>query len=203
MKEKLLSIIDNDKQFYLILFIIIVLALIIRSFLPAVTMILIYLFMFLMYFKLIRNSIQKANTIFRQVIWLFIAPVIIAMLPFVILEKFFPQLIFNNFIFVPIYIFFFIMTWIIAIFLFDFKKIKVAVQIANAIIISILSITFIFYFTSDFLSELFSNELLLELQKENIGIETILDLFIKTITIPYVLSAVWAGVFIAYKDYKI
>lgn len=86
-------------------------------------------------------------------------------------------------------------------FLFELNKIKVAIQIVNAIFISVLSLTFIFYFTSDIFIKLISKEILLVMKNNSLGIETILDLVIKVITLPYILAGIWASVALAIREY--
>ncbi|MCM3595038.1 hypothetical protein M4D55_04470 [Metabacillus idriensis] len=201
--KKFISLLDNNKVFPLIIFLLLILIPTFIQNVPALSSILIYIFLTLIYSKLIRSSIQKANSIFKQVIWLMLAPVILALLPFVIIEEFFPILVNNDLYFVLIYIFFFILSWVIAVFVFDIKKIKVAVQIVNALFLSILSVTFIFYFIPELLINFISTDILTEvIKKEGLGLETFFDIFIKALTIPYILSSIWANVAIAYREYK-
>ncbi|MFC9600215.1 hypothetical protein ACFTQL_20450 [Peribacillus butanolivorans] len=202
MKEKFISILDNEKVFPLIIVLLLILIAIFTQSAPTLSTILIYIFLTLFYTKLIRNSIQKAKSVFCQVIWLIFAPLFLALLPFVIIEKFFPKLVNNDSYFVPIYLFFFILSWVLAVFVFDIKKIKVAVQTVNALFLSVLSVTFVFYFTPEFLTNMFSTEGITEIKKEGLELETFVDLLIKALTIPYVLSGIWANVAIAYREYK-
>jgi hypothetical protein len=199
--KKFIIILDNNKVFPLIIFFLLILISIFIRNAPTLSSILIYIFLTLFYSKLTRSSIQKANTIFKQVIWLIFAPVILALLPFVIIEKFFPILVNNDLYFILIYVFFFILSWIIAVFVFDLKKIKVAVQIVNALFLSVLSVTFVFYFIPELLINLTGSEVLTEIKNEGLGLETFFDLMIKALTIPYVLSSIWANVAIAFREY--
>ncbi|MCQ6268242.1 hypothetical protein M1K46_21780 [Fictibacillus sp. WQ 8-8] len=202
MKEKFIILLDNNKIFLLLIFILSVLGVILNRFAPAQSSILVYLFLTLFYARLIRSSIIEANTVFRQVIWLISAPVILALLPFMVIGVFIPMLINNDLYFFLIYVFFFILTWVFVAFVFDIEKIKVAVQIVNALFLSILSVTFVFYFTPDLLKDIFSKEVLVDIKKDGLEIESLIDLFIKLLTIPYILSGIWVNVAIAYREYK-
>ncbi|KUP03880.1 hypothetical protein Q73_16730, partial [Bacillus coahuilensis m2-6] len=92
----------------------------------------------------------------------------------------------------------FVTTWVLAVFIFDLEKVKVAVQGINAFFITILSLTFIFYYTSDEIIEL------LKLQGVTASdVASEIDLFLKTITIPYILAGIWATVGIAIREYRL
>ncbi|MFG6116949.1 hypothetical protein ACGTN9_17495 [Halobacillus sp. MO56] len=201
MKKFLINLFDTNQYYFYILILVIMMFLFNKY--QILNSILTYLFLILIYTKIIRSSIQKANTILKQIAWLLFIPALISLLPFVPIESLFPNIVHNDYFFISVFIIFFTLSWVLAVFVFDLHTIKVAIQVINALFLSILSITFLLYFTSDALVNLLSKEIIVEMQKENLGIETFLDLLIKAITIPYVLAGIWANVGITYKEYLV
>jgi hypothetical protein len=198
MFRKFLKLIENDTKFNIIWFSTLILAVILFNFSSLLGLIFTYLFGILFYTKKIQSSINSSNTIFKQIIWLLISPLLIVLLPMAILEIFIHGLIYKKYLFNTLYILFFIATWVLAVFIFELEKIKVAVQGTNAFFITILSLTFIFNYTS--------NEIIEVLKLQGLtasDIATQIDLFLKTITIPYILAGIWATVAIAIREYRL
>ena len=194
------KVIDNKNIFYLVLFVSLALGTICFYFTSSFGIIFVYIFLTLFYIERIRKSIQWATTVVKQVIWLILAPIIIALLPFVVIELIIPRLVYNDYFFAPMYLLFFVLTGIIAAFIFELKTIKISMQIVNGIFLSIVSLTFIFYFQSENLYTTIEPNLAAQIKLSNISIDTLFDLLIKVITIPYILLGIWGNIAVLYRE---
>ncbi|KZZ83909.1 hypothetical protein [Bacillus sp. SJS] len=202
MLNKLFNYIDNEKYVSISLVVLFVLLFIVSKVTTLGTIILLYLIMGLFYLHIIRKSIRKSNTIFFQIIWLLIMPFIIALLPMLVIDIVIKGDIMENSFSTPLYILFFVLTWVFAVYVFEYSKIKVAIQFINASVLSILGITFLVYFNPEFLKILFG-KLIEEIEFTSLSAESIFDILIRLITLPYFLACLWANFAIELRGYQI
>lgn len=204
MRRRFGDFVDNEKSFYTVIIILLFLIILLSKLTTVgTTLCFFYFLMGLFYTHLIRRSIKWANTIFRQVIWLSLIPLLISFIPILLLMFIFNSSTLSDSITLTLYTMFFILTWVTAVFVFDLSKIRVAVQFINAIVLSILGITFILYFNSEIIKFLFSKQMLNDLNSIGIGPESFFDIMVKLTTLPYFLACLWANFAIEFRSYKV
>ncbi|KQL52676.1 hypothetical protein AN964_03475 [Heyndrickxia shackletonii] len=200
MHKKFFNFIDNEKKLYIAAFFILILSVIVAKFTSFGATILGYIILGLIYTHIIRRSVKKAKNIFLIILWLVFIPLFISIIPLAILSIFIKG-IFATPISTPLYILFFILIWTIAVFIFDYYKIKVAIQFINALVLTILGITFVVYFTPNFTNLLIDSEMKKEIISNGLGVESFFDLIVKMITLPYFLACLWSNFAIEVRGY--
>lgn len=194
------NIIETERNFNIVVVVVFLLALILINKIQSLGIFFIYVFLTLMYIKIINSSVKWANSVCKQVVWLIIAPIIIALLPFAIIERIIPSIAYQNSFFVPVYLFFFVITGVIAVLIFDLNKVKISIQIVNGIFLTILSLTFVFYFQADALFNFIEPDLANEILSANVSIESLFELLVKLITIPYILLGIWGNIAVSIRE---
>lgn len=141
----------------------------------------------------LKNSIAKATSAFRIMKWLSVAPlgILIFLLLYISLIS---ESIANNTLFgYCLFNVVFVATWIIGALVFDFNKVKAALLILNAIIITFLSISFVLYtIDTQHLAVILPHQIIPELKKIELTPSSFLELIFKIMTLPYVLASIWS-----------
>jgi hypothetical protein len=169
---------------------------------PTISFIFMCLGLLFLYEEWIKNSIQRVNTIARQVLWLMLYPIFFVGVAIIIMGVMFAEVLANKMILSLFSVFFFVLSWGLATYQFELRKLKVTIQIINATFISGLSLSFLSYYKLDVMKEVLTPEIIAELIPYNVGLGAFIDVMIKTITLPFVLAGIWANVMVVYRDYR-
>jgi hypothetical protein len=153
--------------------------------------------MVMFYVSWVTSSIEWANTIFKMVIWLLFAPLTIPIFIILFVSLFWINIV-SNLQFIISFLLLFIIIWTLAALKFEKKKIKVAISIVNALTLTVLAFSFFSYFGLGitFIRKLITIEL------NGCAIETILEILVKIVTLPYLLGGIWGAVALEIRDYK-
>ncbi|MBP7331438.1 MAG: hypothetical protein KBA08_03900 [Firmicutes bacterium] len=95
----------------------------------------------------------------------------------------------------------FVLVWTLAASKFEKKKIKAAMSVVNALTLTILALTFIAYFGISTIVFVDTNTIN-EIKAEGYTIETMIEILIKAITLPYLLGGIWGLVALDIRDAK-
>lgn len=156
----------------------------------------------IVYLHLLRTWFVSSNSIWMIIIWLLFSPFVISILLIAYISLVWEDIQKDQF-FITSFFIIFILTWAISSLLFNLERIKAAVTILNAIFTSALTIVFLTSLNADLTKLFFSKDILIEANKEGFSSNYLIELFTKLLTLPYVLSAIWALVIIELRSLKI
>lgn len=181
----------NEKKFlYLLVSFVLMLSGAFLPFLPDIKLYLALAGITFLYLFWLRDSIIWACTISRMIIWLLIAPGIISLVIIGYISVFWNEVLYN----MPFsigFILFFIIVWTLAAYNFDKRKIRAAMTFINAVTLTTLGLTFIFYFNVGNSFIPMSQADLTELTAAGLSQASLLEILIKMITLPYFLAGIW------------
>ena len=81
-----------------------------------------------------------------------------------------------------------------AAYIFDLAKVKAAITILNAIILSVLAVTFITSFDMTYSMLVFDMDMIKEAQEAGVSSNGLLEYLIKLLILPYLLAGIWGAV---------
>lgn len=190
----LLSFFSNTRKVFITAIILIFIASII-PFPNVIKFIFTFSAIILVYLHMFRASVVSSNSVISIILWLLIAPFFISIFVVAIVGMFWKPIEQDNYFTISFFILF-IGSWIFASIIFELTKVKAAVTILNAIITTILAIVFLTSLDSDYSQVMFSEELIKEADKEGFSANSLIELSVKLITLPFVISAIWSLVVI-------
>ena len=166
---------------------------------PLVKTLLMYGGMGIIYLSVLQESIRWANSIFKIFIWLLFAPFIISCVVIGSIELSWIDTV-PNVPFTVVFIILFVASWMLGGYVFETKKVKVAMMIINAIVLSLLGLSFI--------SNFYEGTSLLPLTPEDIKAlkvlgmapNVLIEILIKVLTLPYLLAGLWGLVVVELAD---
>lgn len=187
---------QNKKLIYLLGFIVIIFGLLPLPHIMKLSSF--YLGIGLIYLVWLFDSIEWASTIPKMIIWLLVAPFLISLVIIAYVSLFWNDVVLNL-PFALSFLLIFILVWLLAALRFDKKKIKVAMSFVNALTLTILALTFILYFGFDTASFIDSS-ITKEAEANGYNIESIPEILIKIVTLPYLLGGLWGTVAYEIRD---
>ncbi len=190
--RKFLSFIDNSKHLYITIFIVVI----VTNILPLPQQIIptIYTFFFtLMYLNILRNSIMRSTTILRMIRWLLIAPILISIIVASYISMIWKPIL-EDMYFLPMLLLLFILSWLFAAYKFEYKKIKAAVTILNGLFMLIIALVFLTTLNADLSKMVFDKDTIQSAYNNGISANSIIEIVVKFITLPFVISALLAQV---------
>ncbi|SFC75793.1 hypothetical protein [Clostridium uliginosum] len=198
--KKVISFINDSKKMYLLTFLIMILSIVIpipnelRNPIYIIVTTIIYILWF-------RDSIKVANNVWKMIIWLLFAPFIISLVATAYISLVWIPIQQDKY-FLFLFIVMVILLWMLAAYKFDLDKIKAAIFILNAIVTTIITIAFLTTLNTDLSKLVFSTDLIELATKDGFLANSLIELIIKMITLPYILSVIWAQVIIELRSLK-
>lgn len=198
---KIIDFIKNLKNIYFIAFVLMFSAILmpmpefLQYIISIISIALFYIVLFL-------NSIKSANNVFKMICWLLVAPFLITIFVSAYISLLWEPIQQNRYFIMLLFVVF-IFSWLFASYRFDLDKIKAAVMILNAIFTTILTIAFLTTLDAEFSKLLFSTDIIKAAVDEGFSESNLIELIIKMITLPYILSAIWAQIIIELRYLKI
>jgi|GEM_PF-4715394 len=188
--KSFLEFIDNDRKVIITIFFLILIALFI-PFPSSIRFTIFILIMILIYINIFRRSILASTTIVRIMIWLICAPFKIIIIVTGYISLIWVDILQSRYFLIS-FVFLFILSWILAAYIFELKKVKAAILILNSIFSSILSVAFLTTLDADISKLVFDESIIQEAVNKGLSLNNLIETFVKILTFPYVLSAIWA-----------
>ena len=136
---------------------------------------------------------EKGYNGIKNYLWLILVPFIVAaILTSLILMLWKPAS--TGIPFGVVFISFFVLIWMFAAYIFDLAKVKAAITILNAIILSVLAVTFITSFDMTYSMLVFDMDMIKEAQEAGVSSNGLLEYLIKLLILPYLLAGIWGAV---------
>jgi hypothetical protein len=185
-----ISFIDNERKVYTTVFLLLVIAV----FIPFPTLIKLAIFLLAMtmvYLNIFRSSILASITIFRIICWLLCAPFLISIVVIGYISFIWSDILQDKY-FIYAFLFLFVFSWMLAGYIFDLNKVKAAILILNTIFTSIVTIAFLTTLDANLSKLVFDESMISAALKEGFSANTLIELLVKVLTFPYIISAIWA-----------
>lgn len=148
------------------------------------------------YINLTISFTQKyTKSILGICFWLFVSPIFIALILSVTVASYLTKINQDN-LFIIIVCTLIILLWCISALILDKDKVKASLLINNAILTTILAISFLSTIDDSFSKIIYDKSYIDEAISIGISPNSIIELLIKLLTLPYVLGAIWSSVLI-------
>ncbi|REK71976.1 hypothetical protein [Paenibacillus paeoniae] len=187
--RRIIEILKNTRVIYLIVFLFIIIGVYLPS--PQIKFLLIGFAITLVYLNMFLNSITNANTIFRIIRWLLVAPFLIALVVASYISFFWSPVIEDRY-FIWFLLFTFVVSWLAASLFFELNKVKAAVMLINALFTTLLAVAFLTTLDSNFSSLVFDQSVIDTAIQEGLSENSLVEILVKIITFPFVISSIWA-----------
>lgn len=156
----------------------------------------------LIYIVILINSVNEANSVLKIIWWLLFYPIVISVFVSIYVSIFWHPIITQDKYFIPLFLVAFFCSWMFASYAFDYKKVKLAITILNAFFATIVTLAFLTTLDSNLITSFFSSETISLALHSGLSINSLIEVVIKFITFPYVISVIWAQVILELRSSK-
>lgn len=185
-----INFIDNERRVYGIAFLLMLVAVFIP--LPTVIrLVIFFVIMTLVYTNIFRSSILASTTIIRIICWLICAPFLISIVVVSYISFVWSDIQQDKY-FLYIFLFLFVLSWMLAGYIFELNRVKAAILILNTIFTSFVTIAFLTTLDANLSKLVFDDNMINAAANEGFSTNTLIELLVKILTFPYIISAIWA-----------
>ncbi|MBV4427205.1 hypothetical protein [Clostridium tyrobutyricum] len=135
------------------------------------------------------------NSILKICMWMFLFPFLLSVFFTMLFIQYYKNNNYDHLLIIVLCICI-ILLWIISALILDRDKVKAAILINNAIIATVVSVTFLTSLNPNIAKIMYDKEFIEQSIKAGIPARSIAELGIKLLTLPYILAGIWSKVII-------